>query len=410
MSTWTKTKPDWVGVVLSVAGFGVSIYALIEHLKLEGGALGLECDINNLVNCTKVLGSKYGSLMGIPLGAFGMSYFGIAFAIALLPALAAVSARFVHGWQVLITGVGAVTSLFLAYLAYFQIQSICIVCSAVHVLSLLMFFWSLFRWLKVKSEPGGAEESAFLKFVSLSLAFAVPSLIAGLVLPSVWKSEPADAAGTSASSTAPVAATTYAPDLLTISKTDFVGKGQDYRKGNDNAKVVLFMYSDLECPHCKNTSEVINKALSVVGTDKVLYVYRNYPLSNKCNPGMGSEGHKYACDLAMASRCAGQQGKFWEYKEWAFSGIDMSPGEKDKNFSAEGLKAKAKDLGIDAARFAQCLDSKVELGKIQEDIGTGQKLGLTGTPLLILNGKKYQGGFTPEAFVASFERELAATK
>jgi predicted DsbA family dithiol-disulfide isomerase len=88
----------------------------------------------------------------------------------------------------------------------------------------------------------------------------------------------------------------------------------------------------------------------------------------------------------------------------------MNETEKAKTFSPASIKEKAKSLGIDATRFAQCFDSKVELAKIQEDIGTGQKLGLTGTPLLILNGKKYQGGFSPEAFVSAFERELAAVK
>jgi uncharacterized membrane protein/protein-disulfide isomerase len=406
MSNAQATKFDKVGALLGLIGFGVSVYALIEHIKLEGGAQGLGCDINDLVSCTKVLGSSYGKLIGIPLGSFGMAFFGMVFAVSVLPALASVSKRFLHGWQLVVGAVGACVALSLAYLAYFEIKAVCVVCSTIHVLSLMFFLWALIQFRRVRMLEGGAEDSAFLKFVSLSLAIGVPSLVLGLVLPSLWSPSNADA---TTAKKEPVVAGTFPPDTLTFNKSDFVGKGQDYRKGNDNAKVVLFMYSDLECPHCKNTNEAILKALSVVG-DKVLYVYRNYPLSNKCNAGMGSEGHKYACDLAMAARCAGQQGKFWEYKDWAFTGIEMSGGEKEKSFSAEGLKAKALEMGLDANRFQQCVDSKVELAKIQEDIGFGQRLGLTGTPLLILNGRKFQTSPTPDAFVKAFEAELAAVK
>jgi uncharacterized membrane protein len=294
VGSWIKSKPDIVAAVLAVLGMAISIYALIEHVKLKTGSGALECDINDLVSCTKVIGSEYGSLLGIPLGSFGMAFFGSILAISILPVMADTSARFMQGWQLILTSVGAAVSLVLAYLAYFQIKAICLVCSSVHITTLILFLWSLFRWSKVRSQEGGSEESSFLKFVSLTLAIAVPSLIVGLVLPSVWNSAPADAAATPAANQ-PVVTATYAPELLTVAKTDFVGKGQDYRIGNDNAKVVLFMYSDLECPHCKSTSEMIQKALSVVSTDKVLFVYRNYPLSNKCNAGMGAEGHKYSC-------------------------------------------------------------------------------------------------------------------
>jgi protein-disulfide isomerase len=192
-----------------------------------------------------------------------------------------------------------------------------------------------------------------------------------------------------------------------VSKSNFVGSGEDYRIGNDSAKVVLQMFSDFECPHCKSTSENILSAISKIDSSQVLFVYRNFPLSNKCNKHVGGEGRKYSCDLASASRCAGQQGKFWQFKEWAFSGIEMSASDKEKNFAPQGMMQKAQDLGVDVPSFKQCFESKVEYAKIQEDASLGQKLGLQGTPLLILNGKKFEGGRSAADFVAAFNLALA---
>jgi uncharacterized membrane protein/predicted DsbA family dithiol-disulfide isomerase len=403
-----SAKVNLASFVLGLAGFGASIYALVEHINLKQGAADLSCDISNLVNCTKVIGSSYGTIMGIPLGGFGMAFFGLVIATAVLPKLATVSEKWISQWRLAAGTVGLIVSLLLAYISYFQLASVCVVCSTVHVLSVLNFVAVLLAFLKAKNQASEAEGSAFLKLVSASLAFVVPSLVIGLVAPSIpWGGTPQADAGSTEAKPA-LASTAFPAELTSFSKSDFVGKGQDYRKGNDDAKVVLTMYSDLECPHCKNTSEAILKALSVVGEDKVLFVYRNYPLSNKCNSFIGGEGHTYACDLALASRCAGQQGKFWEMKDWAFSGIEMSPSEKQEAFRPEGIKAHAQKLGLDAARFAECLDGRVELPKIKEDIEIGNKLGLQGTPLLILNGRKYQGRLSPDALVSAFQAEVAA--
>jgi protein-disulfide isomerase len=157
-------------------------------------------------------------------------------------------------------------------------------------------------------------------------------------------------------------------------------------------------------------SEDIQAAMSAVGEDRVLFVYRNYPLSNKCNANVGSEGHAYACDMAMAARCAGSQKKeaFWEFKTWAFSGIDMSPEDQAKQFSLEGFSAQAKKLNLDVSRFDACLKDKVEIAKLQEDIEFGKKMGLTGTPLIVINGRKYTGEQGPRGFTRAFREALEA--
>jgi hypothetical protein len=67
-------KLNVVSLILGLIGFGTSLYALTLHLKAKTSAGSLGCDVNDLVNCSKVIGGEYGEFMTIPLGAYGMAY------------------------------------------------------------------------------------------------------------------------------------------------------------------------------------------------------------------------------------------------------------------------------------------------------------------------------------------------
>jgi uncharacterized membrane protein/protein-disulfide isomerase len=387
-----SAKMNIVSLILGCIGFGVSLYALILHVQTKSAAGSLTCDVSDSVNCTKVIGSEYGEFMGLPLGALGMSYFGVVIAMAFLPAFVQSSASWIARRQLVVATVGAVISLYLAYISYFKLQAVCLVCTSVHALSVVNFIWTLVSFIRVRSVPQTSSEGGTIKMPALS---------------STLGSGQATATPTPAVNAAGIP-TPFPEEWLQIARSNYVGKGEDYRLGSEQAKVVVHMFSDFECPHCKVASEDIAAAISAVGNDRVLFVYRNYPLSNKCNPHMGAEGHPYACDMAMAARCAGSQKKeaFWEYKTWAFSGIDMTADERAKQFSMEGFVAQAKKLNLDAARFESCLKDKVELAKIQEDIEFGRKMGLTGTPLIVVNGRKYSGESGPQGFARAFRAAL----
>lgn len=406
-------KMNIVSLVIGVIGFGVSLYALVLHLKTKTSTAALTCDINEAVNCSKVIGGDYGEFMGLPLGAFGMSYFGVVIALAFLPAFLRASSSWIARWQFVVATMGAVISVYLAYLSYFKINAVCLVCSSVHALSIVNFVWTMRGFVLVRKIPQTVEEGGFMKLLAATLALGIPPLLVGALLPAISSTlgatpdKPTTAKSTEAEKPS-AESTPFPAEWLQVSRSNYVGKGEDYRLGNDQAKVVVHMFSDMQCPHCKVASEDIAAALSAVGADRVLFVYRNYPLSNKCNPHMTSEGHPYACDMAMAARCAGNQKKeaFWEFKTWVFSGIDMSPAEQAKQFSAEGFSAQAKKLNLDVARFDACLRDKVELAKIQEDVEFGKKMGLTGTPLIVINGRKYTGEFGPQGFTRAFRDAL----
>lgn len=92
---------------------------------------------------------------------------------------------------------------------------------------------------------------------------------------------------------------------VTVSSGDLLPLGQQ------SAKVTLVEFSDYQCPFCARHFTQTEPSLKSEYIDKglVKFYYRDYPLS-QIHPG--------AQKGAEAARCAGDQGKYWEYHDLVF--------------------------------------------------------------------------------------------
>lgn len=80
--------------------------------------------------------------------------------------------------------------------------------------------------------------------------------------------------------------------------------------GDKNAKITIVEFSDFECPFCRRyfTDTYPQLKKDYIDTGKVAMYYRHYPLPF----------HPLAQPFAIASECANEQGKFWEYHDKIF--------------------------------------------------------------------------------------------
>jgi protein-disulfide isomerase len=141
-------------------------------------------------------------------------------------------------------------------------------------------------------------------------------------------------------------------------------------KGSSDATIVIQEFTDFECPAC---AMAVGKIENIVKTyPNVRVEFRNFPLV---------QIHKYAYDAAVASLCANDQGKFWEYHTLLFS--------NQQKLSKENLLAYAKTTGLDMNNFSLCFDAKIHYKTVQNDMKEGVALGLEGTPSFVLDGKVY---------------------
>lgn len=87
-------------------------------------------------------------------------------------------------------------------------------------------------------------------------------------------------------------------------------------RGNLKAKISLIEYSDFECPFCKRFHATMQQVMAANG-DNVRWVYRQFPLDSL---------HQKARTEALASECAGEQGKFWEFTDSIFKVTPSNDG------------------------------------------------------------------------------------
>jgi protein-disulfide isomerase len=175
----------------------------------------------------------------------------------------------------------------------------------------------------------------------------------------------------------------------------------DYSKGIPNAPVQIVEFADFECPACRRLHSILKSVLEKFpGTYHV--VFRNYPLDISCNPSFGRPMHPYACSAAFFSRCAGEQGKFWEAVDFLFHYEVLEGDAPAADVQNELIEVGSRDLMLDKDAVKECLLSGRYGQKIVDDVAEGNRIGLTGTPAVWINGKA-----VPNSLLLSLERVFA---
>jgi protein-disulfide isomerase len=146
-------------------------------------------------------------------------------------------------------------------------------------------------------------------------------------------------------------------------------------RGVASAPVTIIEFSDYQCPFCARVNPTLEQVRKTYG-DKVKIIFKDFPLPN----------HPQAPKAAEAAHCAGEQGKYWELHDHMFA--------NQRALNVPELKQYAATLGLDAAKFNQCLES-------------GERMGVNSTPTLYINGRPLIGAQPFEAFKQIIDEELS---
>jgi Na+/H+ antiporter NhaA len=149
---------------------------------------------------------------------------------------------------------------------------------------------------------------------------------------------------------------------------------RDHIRGPAKAPVTVVEYGDFECPYCGEAELGIREILADYG--EVRYVWRHLPLTDV---------HPHAQLAAEGSEAAGAQGKFWEMHDQLL--------EHQGALNADDLIGYARELGLDANRFARDLANDAGAARIDEDIDSADLSGVSGTPTFFINGKRHHGAY-----------------
>jgi protein-disulfide isomerase len=154
------------------------------------------------------------------------------------------------------------------------------------------------------------------------------------------------------------------------------------------ARVLLIVYSDYQCPFCRNASGWLRR-LAEEYPREVRVIHKHFPLTI----------HPQAFLAARAANCADWQGRFWDYHDRLFAVRDLT----------EPMLIKyARELGLDELDFEQCLEADASREAVLADLQEARALGLPGTPAFLLNGKQINAQ-SFDQLKSAVEREIAET-
>lgn len=182
---------------------------------------------------------------------------------------------------------------------------------------------------------------------------------------------------------------------------EHLGRDDGRTRGDPHAPVTLIEYSDFTCGYCQKFFRETWPRLSAkyVDTGKVRFIYRDYPRADR---GLGF-------DTAMASRCAGAQGRYWPMHDQLFANSGQ--------YASGDFPAYARAMGLDVQAFTACVQGGTHRDAIFRDRAEANGLGFRGTPGFLLlktapDGKErpigIPGAFPYEVFEEQIDLMLAA--
>ncbi len=333
-------------VLFASVGMVISALLWISHsaefaLPCTGGG----CDV--------VARSPYSRIAGVPVAAFGFGFFGLLLVLALS------RLQYPEQWRrysLMLTGLSTLGVLAFAYFTYVQLFVLnlyakgtpCWWCLGAASANFLVWLLSL---VGLRGEPSltGMQTRELVQSVAVSLALVVAGLAYG-----GWQWNRA--------TTAQVIDTDN--EKLTTLYLD----GQGWRKGNQDAPLVIVEFSDFQCPACKQAYEVLEKQILPQLGDKAMFVFRHYPLI---------QIHPMAWMAASASEEAGAQGKFWEMYAALF--------ESQQELTPKRIEKIAQQLGLDSQKVRAAVDNQdIHFKRVYRDFEEGSKLGVNSTPTFIV--------------------------
>ncbi|MGH7812605.1 MAG: thioredoxin domain-containing protein [Candidatus Binataceae bacterium] len=168
-----------------------------------------------------------------------------------------------------------------------------------------------------------------------------------------------------------------------------------FSRGPQDAPVTLVEFSDFQCPFCGRAEPTVDALMKKYG-DKLRLVYMDYPLPF----------HSHSMLASTAARCAGAQGKFWQFHDLLFKDQPKFARDDPKAFSAK-MKSSAETMGLNIAKFDSCFDGGKYDAVVKKDIAYGDRLHVSGTPSFFIDGRFINGAQQIQTFEGIIDDELA---
>jgi protein-disulfide isomerase len=161
---------------------------------------------------------------------------------------------------------------------------------------------------------------------------------------------------------------------------------RDHVQGLADAPVTLLLYGDYECPYSGKAYPIVHEVQARMA-DRLRFVFRNFPITTL---------HPHAERAAEAAEAAAAQGKFWEMHDVLY--------ENQKRLRDRDLHTYAEQVGLDVERFEKELAEQVHVPRVHEDLMSGVRSGVSGTPTFFMNDVRHDDSYEAETLLEALQR------
>ncbi len=180
---------------------------------------------------------------------------------------------------------------------------------------------------------------------------------------------------------------------------DKIHTGASPSFGAPSAPLVVVLFSDFECPACKEEAKTIRENVAKDYPTQVRVYFKDFPLE---------QIHPWAKASAIAGHCVARQNApaFWDYYDWIY--------EHQSEITPENLKDKvlefAKTKNLDTLQLDRCIDTKAPEAEVDKSIAEGKALKIDQTPTLFINGRRIPGAAPWQNLKMLIDAELEYAK
>lgn len=361
------TLPVLFPLLLGIADTG---YLVWSHYKnYTDLTFNSFCALTRSINCDTVSQSPWSILCGLPLAYWGF------FAYALFLLLFLATLRRTNGskqiWPLLfLLGlVYAIAAVAFGYISATEIKAHCILCLASHSICFALLFSSWIILRRFCPIPFSTALKGGVRYIltHLPLKIGLSTLFLGFLcikiyLPSYWQ---------------------YTLPPITANIPSGQTEVGHPWIGAEDPKITIHEYADYQCFQCSKMHLFLRRLIAEK-PGKIKLVHHHYPMDHEFNNIIVPEPfHIGSGKLAMIGIYAASKNKFWDMNDALY---DIGRGKQ-----AFSTKALADRTGFLTGELSAAIQHPQIREALLYDIRQGMKLGITGTPSYVIDGKVYQG-------------------
>lgn len=362
-----------VGIITTI-----KLAVIYYNANFNPYALSSFCSVNDFIDCDGIARTPEAQFLGIPLAYWGMFYYAFVFLMLFAQKLKNMKLfKFMEVFKNPMDYIASLglfafcVSMILLCLSLFDIKKLCVLCAFTYILNLAI------GCVATDFKNGGFIHSVKQSINDFLDAIKIKKYLIALI-----------------------AVLAVAVGFLTYTRVTFkfapqVKRQMEFKEfkhkknqyavkgnllGNENAKTIVYVYSDYQCPICPVHNVMVHKLAKEMKNIKI--VHKNLPLDTNCNAYLQSPFHQGSCIDAQYVIAAEKQGKLWDMNEILF--------EKKPQTEDEILKL-VENQGFDLEKLQEDANSLETMNQIKDEIDFAYKHGINGTPSTMINNEVYVG-------------------